>query len=133
MNRFTVLSVAAGASLTIGCGPKAAPADPAPPEGAPVIPEAASAAAATPVPVVDPSLPTWDSVESGHPEGATNPPFPVLILTPEGDCYKDWVSPMKGPSPNDRDRVQACGPDECGTRVQCPPDAVDRVMRPSEN
>jgi len=72
-------------------------------------------------------LPTWDEVKSGHPEGATNPPRPVLIVTPDGDCHKSFVSPMIRPPPGKPfgDRVQACEYDECGTPVQCPPKAAE--------
>src|SRR5690606_19222818 len=38
-----------------------------------------------------PPLPSWEEVSSGHPAGATNPPMPVLIVTPDRRCFKDWV------------------------------------------
>lgn len=108
---------------------------------APAEPEAASAPAAEVPPVAPPSptlpgnpprpLPTWDEVPSPHPPGATNPPSPVLLRTPEGRCYEQWVSPFL-PREYHVDRVTACpSPDEvvgdCGTEIVCPPDAVART------
>ena len=44
-------------------------------------------------------LPTWAEVESGHPEGATNPPRPVLVVMEDGPrCWKEWVGGMIRPS-----------------------------------
>ncbi len=44
-------------------------------------------------------LPTWDQVESGHPEGATNPPRPVLAVMADGPrCWKEWVGGMVPPT-----------------------------------
>ncbi|MBX2801049.1 MAG: hypothetical protein KTR31_25440 [Myxococcales bacterium] len=71
---------------------------------------------------VDPSLPTWEEVGSKHPPGATNPPRPALTVTPDGRCYKRWVSPMIGPKAA-ADKVMACEGEaeaDCGTAVQCP-------------
>ena len=71
-------------------------------------------------------LATWDSVGSGHPEGATNPPSPVLIVTREPlGCYKGWEGGMRPPAPE----VLRTGgrvvdtPDSVGraTHVECPP------------
>jgi hypothetical protein len=52
-----------------------------------------------PPPEPEPSLPTWDEVASGHPEGATNPPRPVLVVSqnPEA-CFKRWEGSMRPPS-----------------------------------
>ena len=85
--------------------------------------------APAPAPVPDPSLPAWDDVPSGHPEGATNPPSPVLLVTPSGECHKAWVSPFMPPALR-QDRVLECpNPDEavgdCGPRVQCPERAAE--------
>ncbi len=74
-------------------------------------------------------LPTWDQVPSSHPKGATNPPIPELIVTPDGQCYKKWASPMMPASFPHGDRVQVCAPDECGTRIQCPEKAEDLLER----
>jgi hypothetical protein len=72
------------------------------------------------------TLPTWESVESGHPEGATNPPRPVLAVTQDGRCFKEWVGGMMPPDPNvmsDGGRVISGPGDTSGTEVQCPPTA----------
>jgi hypothetical protein len=74
-------------------------------------------------------LPTWDQVPSGHPEGATNPPSPILIMTDDGACYKKWVG-MASAGEKDH-RVTTCAPDECGQMIQCPPDAAARVGAPT--
>lgn len=77
-----------------------------------------------------PSLPSWDDVPSGHPPGATNPPSPQLLVTPDGRCFKRWVSPML-PAAARRDQlVPACpGADpllaDCGTEIGCPERAAD--------
>ena len=69
-------------------------------------------------------LPTWDEVVSGHPQGATNPPTPELIVTPDGDCYKRWVGRQRLPDQVFGDRVQECPePSDCGTQIQCPDEA----------
>lgn len=40
------------------------------------------------------ALPEWDAVASGHPEGATNPPMPVLYVSEDGSrCWKGWSDP----------------------------------------
>ncbi|MDP2311540.1 MAG: hypothetical protein Q8P41_01440 [Pseudomonadota bacterium] len=71
------------------------------------------------------TLPTWDSVASDHPEGATNPPSPVLFVsrTPPG-CFKVWMGGMM-PFPADireaRGRVvETPAHAEGGTEVACP-------------
>lgn len=71
-------------------------------------------------------LPTWDEVKSTHPEGATNPPSPVLIVSRAPlRCFKGWMGGMQ-PWPADvRDaggRVVAT-PEEAGanaTEIVCP-------------
>lgn len=62
-------------------------------------------------------VPTYAEVKSPHPEGATNPPSPVLLVTPDGDCYKTWEGGMIPPGP---DRVQIVEPNDWTTQVQCP-------------
>jgi hypothetical protein len=80
-----------------------------------------------PIPTHNPpaTLPTWESVISGHPEGATNPPSPVLFVSkaPQA-CFKVW---MGGMIPFPPDISQAAGrvvetpaDVEQGTEVQCP-------------
>lgn len=71
-----------------------------------------------------PSLPTWDSVLSGHPEGATNPPSPMLIVSrsPEA-CFKAWTGGMVPPPPDVMavgGRVVDTPAMASGTQVQCP-------------
>ncbi len=116
MNKRVVIVI--GAGLTFGCTPKDTVLyNPGPPVE--MMPEE------TPPPTnPPPALPTWDDVKSTHPEGATNPPHPILIVSPEGArCFKQYVGGMiQGPP----DHVQACGADECGTEIQCPqPRAAD--------
>jgi len=42
------------------------------------------------------NLPTWDAVASGHPEGATNPPMPMLLVSEDGTrCWKQWNDPRR--------------------------------------
>ncbi|MFT6142871.1 MAG: hypothetical protein ACJAZO_001128 [Myxococcota bacterium] len=75
-----------------------------------------------PPPPQQPSLPSWNDVASSHPEGATNPPIPFLYVTPEGDCYKDFVSPFRASGPDGiGDRVREdCATEACGTQIACP-------------
>ena len=74
----------------------------------------------------DGELPTWDEVESGHPEGATNPPIPELVVTPDGQCFKQWRGAMIPPEPGEvwGDRVEDCESD-CGVPIQCPDKAKE--------
>ena len=136
MRKPIVVTVAAGTALTValaGCGAKEMPENPPDaPTANPPAPELApepEPLGNPPPPEPDADLgavipPSWDDVKSGHPEGATNPPIPVLIVTPDRDCYKGWRSPMVPPTPQNQDRVQACPtPEDCGTQVQCPPKA----------
>ena len=82
-----------------------------------------------PAPQPEQTLPTWESVRSSHPDGATNPPSPLLIVTEDGlTCYKDWRSGMQPPDPQE-DRyggwvISAPDPN-MGTQVICPPDAAE--------
>jgi len=79
-----------------------------------------------------PSLPTWDSVGSGHPVGATNPPRPMLIVSrsPEA-CFKTWTGGMV-PPPADvmavGGRVVDTPAMASGTQVQCPEGEPARVI-----
>jgi hypothetical protein len=48
--------------------------------------------------LADGSLPNWDDVPSKHPEGATNPPAPVLNVTRDGSrCFKTFEGGMVRP------------------------------------
>jgi hypothetical protein len=43
-------------------------------------------------------LPGWKDIPSGHPEGATNPPAPVLNIMKDGPrCFKTWEGGMMRP------------------------------------
>ncbi len=78
--------------------------------------------AGNPPPPEQPPLQSWDDVSSAHPQGATNPPIPFLYVTPDGDCYKDFVSPFRAGGPDGiGDRVRDdCGTEPCGTQIECP-------------
>lgn len=78
-----------------------------------------------------PTLPTWESVESGHPEGATNPPIPVLEVTADGaHCFKHWQSPMirDGEMRTLGGRVLATPQEAKGTEVACPTEQRDALL-----
>jgi hypothetical protein len=128
-----ILGLTLGAGLGGACAgsqpgspPASEPAtNPPPPEPPP--PEPVATNPPPPEPEPDPapapataSLPTWDEVASKHPPGATNPPRPVLLVSPEGRCFKQWVSPMVRP-PAHQDRIEPCDEEgACGTEVVCP-------------
>lgn len=64
----------------------------------------------------------------GAPPGATNPPFPVLVVTRDtGACYKEWFGGMIPPPPRQRAagglvlETTAEVAEYNGTQVQCPP------------
>lgn len=84
----------------------------------------------TPAPA---ALPTWDSVGSGHPDGATNPPSPVLFVSKAPlSCFKVWMGGMI-PFPPDISqaggRVVATPADvDGGTEVQCPAGQPDTLL-----
>lgn len=125
---WSALVLPAGLFLA-GCAPRQLPEVPQPNPPPPTAP--------LPVPLRNPPppLPTWDDVVSGHPAGATNPPSPVLLLTADTRCYKQWVSPFL-PAEYHRSRVTDCpNADEvvgsCGTEIECPPDAVERTRPPA--
>ena len=128
--------VAAGAALSLAataCNKPEKPfINPPPPPERPVT---ENPPAPEPAPAPDPApastLPAWDDVESGHPEGATNPPIPVLEVTADGlRCFKHWQSPMIP----DRDAIRLGGRvlDDAtaarGVEVQCPEDRRDALI-----
>ncbi len=82
--------------------------------------------------VVDTNLPAWESVVSGHPEGATNPPSPVLIVARDvGACFKDWQGGMMRLPEEVRKaggRVVATTAEATGTQVQCPEGQPERLL-----
>lgn len=71
-----------------------------------------------------PALPRWEEVESGHPEGATNPPSPVLVVLPEGPrCWKNWVGGLRPPDAKTErlgGQVIASAEEAVGTEIVCP-------------
>lgn len=77
-----------------------------------------------------PQMATWDSVQSDHPEGATNPPIPFLYVTPEKECFKAWVSPFRAGGPDAMgDKVRTdCATEDCGTPIACPEDRAQRLL-----
>ncbi|MCB9763390.1 MAG: hypothetical protein H6739_26725 [Alphaproteobacteria bacterium] len=78
-----------------------------------------------------PTTPTWDEVESGHPEGATNPPIPVLAVTPDGRCFKEFFDPRRVPPEareNDGARRIADASETNGTEIYCP-ERADAVLK----
>lgn len=119
----TTLSAAALAGLLGACNKQAPEPNTLPPGNppapGPTEPEPGPPSAA---------LPTWDEVRSTHPEGATNPPLPVLAVDSEGRCYKEWSDPRRVP-PEVREqgyRALPAGEASTGTEVQCPPEAPTR-------
>ena len=138
----TVRVVAAGAALSLSaCDPQRQPTavEPLPPpDNPPAQPgeEPPAVLEAPPPPVMGnppgpQTLPTWESVRSGHPEDATNPPSPLLVVTEDGmTCYKAWRSGMRPPDMME-DRyggwvIDAPDPN-MGTEVICPPQAAEVV------
>ena len=111
------------------------------PTPAPMIPEVLPTAVPTPpepMPTANPpaptsTLPAWDDVKSSHPEGATNPPSPVLFVTAEPKaCFKVWMGGMMPPLSDIREaggRVVATAAEvPNGTEVQCPPGQPETLI-----
>jgi hypothetical protein len=132
-----VIILAAGTAMTVGlasCKSKSTPApdpqletEPTTNPPAPVIPEVTEPEPSSDevTPDRDPEKPTWEDVKSGHPAGATNPPIPELIVTPDGHCFKKWTSPMVFRPGKNGNQVLECGPEaDCGTPIQCPDKAA---------
>ena len=84
-----------------------------------------------PPPPPDP-LPRWDEVASNHPEGATNPPTPVLVVQVDGArCWKVWRGGLRPPSPEERElggQVVEVGAQVGGTEIQCPSEKARAVL-----
>lgn len=119
-----------GVALAVGACHRATdlPSNPPPPPiGNPPPPDAELPIAELPTqnPPAPPDLPTWDAVLSGHPEGATNPPRPLLVVskTPPA-CFKDWLPAMRPPDEEVmalHGRVVETPADAGGaTQIQCP-------------
>lgn len=138
--RILAKGLALSVASTAACHGRATP--PEPPPGNPPAPEplpeppAGNPPPPEPVPTANPPppLPAWDDVKSDHPEGATNPPRPVLVALEDGSrCWKEWVGGMVPPAPE----VLAAGgrviqsADQAGKaeEIQCPADRVERVLR----
>ena len=71
-------------------------------------------------------------MESGHPEGATNPPRPVLVvLEDQSRCWKEWKGGMMPPT---EEIMQIGGkvitdPSQTnGTEIQCDRRRVQNIM-----
>lgn len=140
----TVRVVAAGAALSLSaCDPQRQPTavEPLPPpDNPPAQPGELEPGPTTAAPEqinVNPpgpqTLPTWESVRSGHPEDATNPPSPLLVVTQDGlTCYKAWRSGMRPPDMMEDQYggwvIDAPDPN-MGTQVICPPDAAEVVAK----
>ena len=136
-----------GVALTLnGCHkePPAAPMSSAPPQITPPTsnppePETTGNPPPEPVPPTSnpppPTLPHWDDVPSGHPEGATNPPRPILVVAADtGACFKVWHGGMIPPPADVRaahGRVVATAADagERATQVQCPEGQPDTLLK----
>lgn len=120
------------AALGCGSGPKTPPVTGNPP--APTPPDAPAPIPEVPGTDVATNLPSWDSVASGHPVGATNPPYPVLYVSKDdGGCHKGWMGGMVPPPPDIAaadGRVVATAADvpEGTTRVACPPGEPARLL-----
>lgn len=136
--------VVVGASL-LGCAPAKLPnvnppepTLPTPPEPAATLPEPVTTLP-EPLPTRNPPrpLPDWDSVASGHPPGATNPPYPVLVVVKDsGRCFKAWRGGMMPPSADERNAggmVTATLPEALeilggGTEVACPEGQPSKLL-----
>jgi len=124
-------------SAALGCagGSKAPPVTTGNPPGPdPIVPEAGGAAPEVPGTTVSAALPAWDSVASGHPVGATNPPYPVLYVTrDDSGCHKGWMGGMRPPPPdiaqaNGRVVANAAELPEGTTQVVCPAGEPERLI-----
>ena len=77
-------------------------------------------------------LPLWDEVESGHPEGATNPPRPVLELLADGSrCWKAWEGGMRPPDAEVRavgGRILTSASETSSVEIECPRRRVQAVL-----
>lgn len=109
-------------------GPGQLPTNPPlPPKPPPVMPTANPPA----------PLPTWDQVPSHHPPGATNPPFPVLVVARDtGACYKEWMGGMVPPPAKQRAagglvlETSAELAERSSTQIQCPEgEPADLIQR----
>ena len=135
----TVVILVAGVSLSVvGCraGREEPTTNPPPPET--IVPEVLNPGdgpirTTNPPPPQTPTslLPAWEDVPSGHPEGATNPPVPVLAISADGtECFKEWYDPRMVPeiAREHGGRILSEGETSEGTAVQCPRDQVDTLL-----
>ena len=116
-----------GVALTVSACEKT----PEPLPGNPPLPVTSDPPVVTQAPEPAPTsdLPTFDSVKSGHPEGATNPPYPLLIVTREPPaCYKDWLPGMIQPP----DEVMQTDGRVVDTPAQVPQGAVQVQCPPGQ-
>ena len=117
MNKRVVVCLAAGSWLTVaGCGNKTG------------VSTDGSAEVDTDVTMNPPPIMRWEDVKSRHPEGATNPPHPVLYVNPKTNvCFKKWVGARQ--PVEDAARTDCPVPDDsCGIQVLCPEDGRSEVL-----
>lgn len=85
-----------------------------------------------PPPRQEERLPVWGEVESGHPDGATNPPRPVLVvLEDRSRCWKEWHGGMQPPTEEIMQiggRIISDPTDANGTEIQCDMRRVQNMM-----
>ena len=133
MKATPIISIlVAGAALTLsGCGRPEPQRTHNPPAPFPELVEGMETPEGTDVPTGTPPenisrnppapLQTWTAATKDRDLGGTNPPAPILIVTPEGACYVDWVSPFMGDGPQYQSRVRTdCDTATCGTPILCP-------------
>lgn len=132
--RRVVAILCAGAALTVSAAACETPVKtsnppPPPPTGNPPPPPPTGN---PPPPEPEPALPAWEDVASGHPEGATNPPIPVLAVLEDGSrCWKEWHPAMRAPDPavlKAGGRVLADAADAKGTEITCPRRRAQAVL-----
>ena len=100
------------------------PPPPRPPPEPPEPPVFRNPPPPRPRPVPPASLPAYDEVKSGHPERATNPPIPSLVVTPDAACYKLFSDPrLRSGQPEVRTDCDDSSV-HCGIPVRCPPEAT---------
>lgn len=121
------------AVLFAGVGLAACAKDPVLTHNPPPPPEPPTMNPPPPEPPPEPvsTLPLWEDVASSHPEGATNPPMPVLEVK-DGACYKAWYDPRAMPveARGKGARKLPEGEEPKGTQVQCTPELLAKVIDP---
>lgn len=123
-----------GVALSVaGCHREVPPISQNPPAPVDAPPIAELPADPVAAPPTDANLPTWESIRSGHPEGATNPPYPLLVVSKSPPlCFKGWLPGMIKPDDEVMEisgRVVAT-PASVGSAVpvQCPEGQPDKLL-----